>query len=63
MSFYFVFLMILKEGFNGCFEKCEFGLGMICWFKLFVCMKGLCGIVFDIFGCIEECKMECVLIK
>lgn len=31
-------------------------------FGLLVCVCSLCGMWFDLFGCIVECKMECVLV-
>lgn len=62
MKFYFVLLLFVKMDVYGYFVKKVYGLWMMLVFWLFVKVKFLCGMVFDLFGCIVECCIECVLI-
>lgn len=61
VNYYLVLLIFFKMDVNGYLMKWLFGLWMKIGFKILCCFKGLCGMWFDLFGWIVECKMECKL--
>lgn len=62
LSFYLVLLILFGCDLDGWFLKCEFGVWVLLVFCVLVWMKWLCGLVFDFFGWMFECCVECVVI-